>query len=291
MTRYIYDQEGWPKFHWRHEVLAGQLASVRHSQGRLIGRMEGLGLTLRAEATLQTLTEDVVRSSEIAGEVLDKAQVRPSLAHRLGMDIGALTPADPQVDGMVGMMVDATKDYDSPLTVERLFGWHAALVPTGHGGTSPITPGLWRTDSAWRTDIAGPMQVVTGLVGRERVHYQAPDAGRLDREMRTFLDWFNAGNQFDPVMKAGVAHLWFVTIHPFDDGNGRIARAITEMALARSEHSAKRFCSMSAQIRRERVAYYSTLAATQQGDLDITSWLEWFLGCLARAIDNAEGTL
>jgi Fic family protein len=285
MMGYIYDQKGWPKFHWRLEFLSGQLASVRHSQGRLIGRMEGIGLARRAEATLQTLTEDVLKSSEIEDEVLDKEQVRSALARRLGMDTGALTPADRQVDGVVAMMVDATQQYDTKLTVERLFDWHAALFPTGRRGMSQVTAGAWRTDST------GPMQVVSGLAGRERVHYQAPEAGRLDQEMRAFLDWFNAGDQFDPVMKAGVAHLWFVTIHPFDDGNGRIARAIADMALARSEHSAQRFYSMSAQIRRERVAYFATLAATQQGDLDITAWLDWFLGCLGHAVDNVDRVL
>jgi Fic family protein len=285
MTRYIYDRKGWPKFRWSHERLAAQLASVRHSQGRLIGRMESLGFALRAEATLQTLTEDVLKSSEIEGEVLDKAQVRSSLARRLGMDIGALTPADRHVEGVVEMMLDATQAYDTPLTTERLFDWHAALFPTGRSGMARITVGAWRTDST------GPMQVVAGLAGREQVQYQAPAAERLDREMRALLDWFNAGDAIDPVLKAGVAHLWFVTIHPFDDGNGRIARAIADMALARSEHSAQRFYSMSAQIRRQRVAYYATLAATQKGDLDITAWLEWFLGCLGRAVDNAEGFL
>ena len=285
MTSYIYDRTGWPRFRWSHEHLAGQLASVRHRQGRLIGRMEGIGVALRAEATLRTLTEDVLKSSEIAGEVLDKAQVRSALARRLGMDTGALTPANRQVDGVVELMLDATQRYDTPLTEERLFGWHAALFPTGRSGMARITVGAWRDDST------GPMQVVAGPAGRERVHYQAPAAGRLEREMRALLDWFDAGEAIDPVLKAGVAHLWFVTIHPFDDGNGRIARAIADLALARSEHSAQRFYSMSAQIRRQRVAYYATLAATQQGDLDITPWLEWFLDCLGRAVDNAEGIL
>jgi Fic family protein len=299
MTTYIYDQKGWPKFRWNHEHLAGQLAAVRHSQGRLIGRMERIGFTLRAEATLQTLTEDVLKSSEIEGDVLDKAQVRSSLARRLGMDIGALTPADRHVEGVVEMMLDATQAYDTPLTAERLCDWHAALFPTGRSGMARIIA------EAWRNDSAGPMQVVSGPVGRELVHYQAPAAGRLDREMRAFLDWFNASDVIDPatqagdavmdagdpVMKAAAAHLWFVTIHPFDDGNGRIARAIADMALARSEHSAQRFYSMSAQIRRERNDYYAKLEATQKGDLDITPWLAWFLGCLGRAFDNAEGIL
>jgi len=283
--KYIHDLKDWPRFRWNHERLAEPLAAVRHRQGRLIGRMEGLGFAPRAEATLQTLTEDVLKSSEIEGEILDKEQVRSSIARRLGMDIGALTPADHHVEGVVEMMLDATQKFEQPLTVERLFGWHAALFPTGRSGMSRIAVGKWRDDSK------GPMQVVSGPVGRERVHYEAPAAKRLNREMRAFLAWFNGSAAVDPVLKAGVAHLWFVTIHPFDDGNGRIARAIADMALARSEESSQRFYSMSAQIRRERKAYYDRLEATQKGDLDITPWLEWFLGCLDRAIDSAEGIL
>jgi Fic family protein len=281
MAGYIYDQETWPLFRWSHEGLAGRLASVRHRQGRLIGRMEWLGFALRTEATLQALTEDVLKSSEIEGEVLDKAQVRSSIARRLGMDIGALPPADRYVEGVVEMMLDATQNYATKLTAERLFDWHAALFPTGRSGMSRIVVG------AWRDDRTGPMQVVSGPVGREPLHYQAPAAELLDREMLAFLDWFNGDAAIDPVMKAGVAHLWFVTIHPFDDGNGRIARAIADMALARSEGSSQRFYSMSAQIRREWNGYYDRLEATQKGDLDITDWLEWFLGCLDRAIENA----
>jgi Fic family protein len=283
--KYIHDLKDWPKFRWNHERLAEQLAAVRHRQGRLIGRMESLGFALRAEATLQTLTEDVLKSSEIEGEVLDKEQVRSSIARRLGMDIGALTLADRHVEGVVEMMLDATQKFDEPLTVERLFDWHASLFPTGRSGMSRIAVGKWRDDSK------GPMQVVSGPVGRERVHYQAPAAKRLNREMRAFLNWFDGGIAIDPVLKAGLAHLWFVTIHPFDDGNGRIARAIADMALARSEQSSQRFYSMSAQIRRERKAYYDELEAIQKADLDITSWLEWFLGCLDRAFDNAENIL
>jgi Fic family protein len=285
MTSYIYDRTDWPKFRWDHEHLEGQLATVRHAQGRLIGRMETLGFALRAEATLRTLTEDVLKTSEIDGAVLDSVQARSSLARSLGIDVGVPTPADRHVDGVVGVVFDATQKFATPLTAERLFGWHAALFPTGGNGTSETTVGAWRTDST------GPMQVVAGLVGHERVQFQAPAAGRVDREMRALLDWFNTGDEIDAVLKAGVAHLWFVTIHPFDAGNGRIARAIADMALARSEHSAQRFTSMSAQIRRQRVAYFATLAAAQKGDLDITSWLEWFLDCLGRAVDHAESVL
>jgi Fic family protein len=286
MATYIHGLADWPKFHWSRKSLAEQLAAVRHRQGRLIGRMEGLGLKLRAEATLRTLTEEVVKSSEIEGEILNKDQVRSSLARRLGIQIGALTPADRNVEGVVEMILDATEKYDEPLTAERLFGWHAALFPTGRSGIHKITVGNWRTEEA------GPMQVVSGPEGRQRVHYEAPAASKLDCEMKDFLAWFNGDTDgVDPVLKAGIAHLWFVTIHPFEDGNGRIARAIADQQLARSEKSAQRFYSMSAQIRQERNAYYDILEATQKGNLDITPWLEWFLGCLGRAIDGAETIL
>jgi Fic family protein len=285
MAAYIHDLAGWPQFRWSQENLAQLLAAVRHRQGRLIGRMEALGFDLRAEAVLRTLTEDVVKSSEIEGELLDRQQVRSSLARRLGIDIGALTPADRHVEGVVEMVLDATAHYDAPLTAERLFGWHAALFPTGRSGISKITVG------AWRTERSGAMQVVSGPAGRERVHFEAPAAVRLGREMRAFLDWFNAADAVDPVLKAAIAHLWFVTIHPFEDGNGRIARAIADLELARSEHSAQRFYSMSAQIQQERTAYYDILEATQKGDLDITPWLQWFLRCLDRAFSGAETIL
>jgi len=285
MPEYIHELKDWPKFRWSHERLAEQLAAVSRHQGRLIGRMEGLGFQLRAEAVLESLTEEVIKSSEIEGEVLDKEQVRSSIARRLGLDIGALAPADRNVEGVVEMMIDATQGYDQPLPEERLFGWHAALFPIERSGMTKITVG------GWRTDKSGPMQVASGPMGRERVHYQAPGADRLKAEMRSFLRWFNAGPAIDPVLKAAVAHLWFVTIHPFEDGNGRIARAIADMALARSEESPRRFCSMSAQIHAERIGYYDTLEATQKGDLDITAWLQWFLACLDRAFDGAEVTL
>lgn len=283
---YIHEQPEWPKFTWSTEKLAGLCATVRHKQGRLIGRMEGLGFNLKTEASLQSLTEEVVKSSEIEGEILDREQVRSSIARRLGIDIGALTPAERDVEGVVEMMLDATQKYDKPLDAERLYGWHAALFPTGRSGMLKIVVG------AWRTAQSGAMQVVSGPVGREHVHFEAPEAGRLDEEMKGFLDWFNADQaELDDVLKAAVAHLWFVTIHPFEDGNGRIARAIADMALARSEKSAQRFYSMSAQIRRERNEYYEILERTQRGNLDITPWLEWFLGCLDRAFDGAEAIL
>jgi len=285
MGPYIHELDAWPTFRWDEKQLAEKLAQVRHRQGRLIGRMETLGFKLRAEAALETLTEEVIKSSEIEGEVLDKDQVRSSIARRLGMDIGALTPADRNVEGVVEMMLDATQKWADPVTAERLYGWHAALFPTGRSGMTKITVG------AWRTTDAGPMQVVSGPMGHERVHYEAPAADQLPSEMDSFLAWFNGNEPTDLVLKAAIAHLWFVTIHPFEDGNGRIARAIADLMLARSESSAQRFYSMSAQIRHERKAYYDILEETQKGDLDITLWLDWFLNCLDRAFDRAETIL
>jgi Fic family protein len=285
MPAYIHELPNWPKFSWDQNRLAERLAAVRHRQGRLIGRMEALGFPLRNEAVLQSLTQEVLKSSEIEGEILDHDQVRSSIARRLGMDIGGLTPADRHVEGVVEMMLDATEKYEQPLTDERLFGWHAAMFPTGRSGMMRIKVGAWRDDSS------GPMQVVSGPIGGERVHYQAPPASRLGPEMKAFLDRFNTEAGIDPVLKAAIAHLWFVTIHPFDDGNGRIGRAITDMALARSEKTSQRFYSMSAQIQQERNAYYDMLESTQKSDLDITCWLDWFLGCLDRAFDRAEKIL
>ena len=285
MAIYIHEMKDWPHFKWDHSKLAQKLAAVRNRQGRLTGRMEELGFRLRSEANLEALTEEVTKSSEIEGEILNRDQVRSSIARRLGVDIGALTPSERNVEGVVEMMLDATGKYSAPLTCERLFGWHAALFPTGRSGMTKIVVG------AWRGDDTGSMQVVSGPIGRERVHYEAPKAALLSDEMKTFVDWFNASQDIDPVLKAAVAHLWFVTIHPFEDGNGRIARAVADMAFARSENSPQRFYSMSAQIRQERNAYYDTLEATQKADLDITAWLEWFLDCLDRAFDRAETIL
>ncbi|MDA8219944.1 MAG: Fic family protein [Dehalococcoidales bacterium] len=282
---YIHELPDWPRFGWDWERIAEPLAAVRHRQGQLAGRMAALGFSLRAEAVLQTTTADVLKSSEIEGEKLDAEQVRSSIARRLGIDIGALKPADRDVEGIVEMTLDATGHYDQPLTAERLFSWHAGLFPAGRSGLGRIRVGAWRDDSA------GPMEVVSGPVGREHVHFVAPEAARLPGEMAAFLDWFNSSADSDPVLRAGLAHLWFVTIHPFDDGNGRIARAIADMALARSENSRQRYYSMSAQIRQERAAYYGILERTQQGTLDVTPWLEWFLGCLRRAVDGAETIL
>ncbi len=279
---YIHELTDWPRFRWSAERIAEPLASVRHRQGRLIGRMEGLGFRLQQEAVLQTLTTDVLKSSEIEGERLDTGQVRSSIARRLGMDIGALTPADRGVEGVVEMILDATRHFDQPLSSERLFAWHASLFPTGRSGMTRIRTGAWRDDST------GPMQVVSGPIGKEHVHFEAPKADRVAAEMGSFLDWFEGKDPIDPVLKAGLAHLWFVTIHPFDDGNGRIARAVADMALARSENNPQRFYSMSAQMRQERNAYYDVLERAQRGTMEVTSWMEWFLGCLGRAIDGAQ---
>jgi Fic family protein len=282
---YIHRRSDWPGFHWEIGKIAELLAAVRYSQGILSGHMEALGFNLRQEAVLQTLTADVLKTSEIEGERLDIVQVRSSIARRLGMDIGALKHADRNVEGVVEMMLDATHHYKQPLSADRLFAWHASLFPTGRSAMMKIQIGQWRDDSR------GPMQVVSGAIGREAVHFEAPAALRLDREMHAFLDWFNDDTAEDDVLRAALAHLWFVTIHPFDDGNGRVARAIADMALARSEHRPERFYSMSAQIQQERAAYYRILERTQKGDMDVTPWMEWFLGCLGRAIKGAQTTL
>jgi Fic family protein len=285
MADYIHQLTDWPKFTWNQHEFATRLAAVRHRQGRLIGRMQALGFASREEAVLQTLTEDVLKSSEIEGDMLDKAAVRSSIARRLGIAAAALPPADRHVEGVVEMMLDATQKFTDRLTEERLFGWQASLFPTGRSGMRRIVTG------AWRDDRRGPTQVVSGVEGLERVHYEAPAAARLDMEMKSFLDWFNGEDDGDPVLKAALAHLWFVTVHPFEDGNGRIARAVADMSLARSENSPQRFYSMSAQIRLERKAYYDVLESAQKGGLDITPWMAWFLGCLDRAFDGAEQTL
>lgn len=282
---YIHQQSEWPSLRWRGEELADSLADVRYRQGRLVGRMESLGFVLRQEAALDTLAGDVVHSSAIEGERLDAGEVRSSIAWRLGMDAGGLPSADRDVEGIVDLMVDATQNFADPLTDERLFGWHAALFPAGRRLGKPMTVG------GWRDDAYGRMQVVSGAIGRERVHYEAPEAARVGGEMRAFLEWFEAPSDTDAVLRAGLSHLWFVTIHPFDDGNGRIGRAVSDMALARSDGSRQRFYSMSSQIRRERRAYYDVLERTQKGTADVTGWMAWFVGCLGRSIESAEAAL
>jgi len=282
MNNYIYDLPDWPRFRWNQDAISPRLAAVRHKQDRLIGRMQALGFPLRKEAELRTLTLEVLKSSEIEGEILDKEQVRSSVARRLGVDIGALTPEDRKVEGVVEMVLDATRNYDKSLTRERLFAWHASLFPTGYTGMRKIKVGAWRD---------APMEVVSGPIGHERVHFEGPPADRIEREMTAFLDWFNGDDGTDLVLRACLAHLWFVTIHPFEDGNGRIARAIADMMLARSEQSPQRFYSMSAQMRQERNAYYGGLEQTQKGTLDISERLDWFLDCLERSFDEAKETL
>ena len=283
--RYIWQRNDWPHWVYDHKRLAPLLAQLHLARGYLLGRMHDLGLDLRNQATLRILTEDVLKTSEIEGETLKLDSVRSSIARRLGVDIGALAPADRHVDGVVDMVLDATRGHNIPLTMERLFGWHAAMFPTGRSSLTKIRVGQWRDDAQ------GPMQIVSGPMHRQKVHYEAPPAVLLDAEMGDFLNWFNLDSQDDPIVKAGLAHLWLVTVHPFEDGNGRIARAVGDMALARAEKSAQRFYSLSAQIQREREEYYDRLEATQKGDLDCTAWLEWFLGCLLRAIQSADETL
>jgi Fic family protein len=282
---YIHENPDWPNLTWDDAKLLPLLADVRHRQGRLLGRMEGLGFRLRAEASLTTLTSDVIKSSAIEGSLLDAAQVRSSIARRLGLDFGGNVKASRDVEGVVEMMLDATQKYAAPLTAERLFGWHASLFPTGRSGMRRIAVGAWRP-----ADI-GAMQVVSGPMGHERIHFEAPTADRLEREVSVFLNWFEAANGIDPVLKAGIAHFWFVTIHPFEDGNGRISRAIADKALARAEGMIERFYSMSAQIEAEKKQYYLNLEQSQKGGVDISSWLEWFLGCLGRAVAGAEDGL
>jgi Fic family protein len=282
IMKYIYQFEGWPDMTWDLAELAPLLASVRHQQGLLIGQMKAQGFKLREEAGLINLTAEIVKSSAIEGENLNEEQVRSSIAKHLGMDIGGASPASRHIDGLVEMMLDATGHPNEPLTKERLFGWHAALFPTGRSGMRDITTGAWRT---------GAMQVVSGGIGREKIHYDAPEAGQLPQEMNRFIEWFNSPQEIDPILRTALAHFWFVTIHPFDDGNGRIGRAIAEMALARADQTSERFYSMSSQIESERKTYYDALEHSQKMTTDITRWMKWFLECLERSIGRAEGTL
>ncbi|MFP4023988.1 MAG: Fic family protein [Thiohalospira sp.] len=282
MKVYIYQKDDWPNLKWNSDEFVRLLSETRNLQGRLFGKMESLGFDLRNEAFLDTLTLDVLKSSEIEGEFLNPDQVRSSIARKLGMEIAGSVESDRNVDGVVEMMLDATQNCFKPLTKERLFDWHAALFPTGRSGMSKITV------ADWRKDTTGPMQVVSGAMGKEKVHFQAPDSSRVDKEMNMFLDWFNNNFENDLVLKAAIAHLWFVTIHPFEDGNGRIARALTDMLLAQSDKSTQRFYSMSAQIRLERKQYYEILEKTQKGNLEITEWIKWFLNCLINSLKSTD---
>lgn len=279
---YIYQREGWPRFRWDAASLTPKLSSTRLHQGKVLGHLQALGFSAQEKALLDSTTLEIVKSSEIEGEALPPDQVRSSIARRLGLEDGGLIKDDPKVAGVVEMVLDATQKFAEPLTKERLFAWHKALFAGGSDHFHKIAVG------AWRDDAKGPMQVVSGGHGHERVHFEAPAAASLDMEMDAFLAWENQEGNADPLIKAALAHLWFVTIHPFDDGNGRVARAIADRALARSEGSPKRFYSMSAQIRKERGEYYRILEQTQHGDLDVTPWLEWFLGCLDRAFTNID---
>ena len=279
---YIHERKNWTNFRWKSDKIEPLLGRVRYLQGKLLGQMGSLGFPLQEEAMLTTLTLDVLKSSEIEGEMLNKDQVRSSLARRLGIASSGLVDSSRHVEGVVEMMLDATQRYHAPLTDQRLFGWHAALFPTGHNQLYKIEVAKYRT---------GEMQVVSGPMGRETVHYEAPKPHLVTEEMSRFLEWFNGEMTTDPVIKAAIAHLWFVTIHPFDDGNGRIARAIADMALTRSDGSPQRFYSMSNQILAERKKYYSALERVQHDDSDITSWLEWFLACLERALLNNDEEL
>jgi len=283
--KYIWQAGDWPNWRFDLAALAGPMAEVCRAQGLLMGRLADMGMALRDQASLATLTEDVVKTSEIEGEQLNAASVRSSIARRLGVDIGALSPVDRHVEGVVEMVLDATVNCHAPVSRERLFGWHAALFPTGYAGLSRIRVG------SWRDDATGPMQVVSGPIGRQQVHFEAPPADRLENETNRFLDWLNGSSSELPLLKAGIGHLWFVTLHPFEDGNGRIARAIGDLLLARTDGSSQRFYSLSAQIQRERKAYYDILERTQKQSMDVTEWLAWFLDILHRAVDQAQYTL
>jgi Fic family protein len=281
---FIHERKEWPRFTWDAVALSTRLAGVRHQQGLLLGQMAALGFSLREEASLRVLTADAVNTAEIEGERFNPRSVRSSIARKLGLEDAAATASDRRVDGLVDVLIDATRNYQQPLSKKRLCGWQAALFPTGYSGLRPITTG------AWRRDEKGPMQVVSGRVGREWVHFQAPAADRLDQEMKRFAAWFNRRSDLDPVLKSGLAHFYFVTLHPFDDGNGRIARAIADLQLARADGTGLRFYSMSAQIQREKRRYYDALEQSQKADLDITAWLAWYLECMGRAL-QASATI
>ena len=282
---YVWQASDWPKWRYDLAALVQPMAEVSLAQGLLMGRLADIGMALRDQASLAALTEDVIKTSAIEGEPLDVGSVRSSIARRLGVDIGALAPVDRHVEGVVEMVLDASSNSQAPVTRVRLFGWHAALFPTGYSGLSKLQVGDWRDDAG------GPMQVVSGRIGRERVHFEAPPAQRLEAEMGRFIDWVNGPPREPALIRAGLGHLWFVTLHPFDDGNGRIARAIGDLLLARADGSPQRFYSLSAQIQRERQAYYEMLERTQKGSLDVTAWLLWFLAALQRSVDQALVTL
>ena len=284
-VKYICQNADWHSFRWCGEKIQNLLLEIKKSQGFLLGKMDSLGVDVKNNTLLQVLTENIIKSSEIEGQILDKHLVRSSIARRLGIDIGGETPVSRDIEGVVEMILDATQNYSSEMTKERLIGWHAALFPTGFSGMYKINVGNYRTDEL------GPMQVISGYEGREKVHYEAPSALILEKEMGEFLNYINTDNEYDFLIKAGIVHLWFVILHPFDDGNGRIARALTDMILARSDDSKFRFYSMSSQIKKVRKSYYEILQITQLQSLDITAWLKWFLENMLLAIENSESLL
>ncbi|PKL78497.1 MAG: DUF4172 domain-containing protein [Ignavibacteriae bacterium HGW-Ignavibacteriae-4] len=285
MTKYIHQRNEWPNFKWDNETLLPYVSKVRDLLGRLIGRMEGIGFELREEAVLNTITDDIIKTSEIEGEVLNPVEVRSSVAKKLGMDSPEVHIVSRNVEGIVEMMLDATQNYDEHLTKDRLFGWHSSLFPTGRSGMFKIRVGDWRDGEH------GSMQVVSGPLGREKVHYTAPESHLLENEMNKFLNWFNTDENMEPVIKSAVAHLWFVSIHPFDNGNGRIARAIAESQLARADRTKQRFYSMSAQIMKYRKEYYNILESTQKSSMDISQWLVWYFERLTEALEATDETL
>ncbi len=282
---YIYEHQNWPEFKWESETILPLISAVRYQQGIIVGKMGALGFELKNQANLEMLTLDILKTTEIEGELLNPEQVRSSIARRLGLEISGLVTSDRTVDGVVDMMLDATRNFNEELNKDRLFSWHNSLFPAGYSGINKVIT------ANWRDDATGPMQVVSGPIGKEKVHYRAPAAEILDQEMQLFFAWFNKNQDIDLVVKAGLAHLWYITIHPFDDGNGRIARAITDMVLAQSDRQLYRFYSMSTQIRKERMNYYAILEKTQKGSLDITEWLEWFLNCLLNSLEDSETIL
>ncbi len=282
MAKYIYQYKNWTNFTWRETDINTIFGEVRNLQGRIIGQMNTLGFKTKEEATLTTLTLDVIKSSEIEGEILDYEQVRSSIARRLGINIAGLVASNRNVEGVVEMMLDATQNYQKPLTQKRLFGWHSALFPTGHSGMHKIKVGRYRS---------GEMLIVSGAKGKEKVHYEAVTAIKIKEEMDKFLKWFNDNYPLDPVLKAAIAHFWFIIIHPFDDGNGRIARAISDLMLTRADQTSERYYSMSSQILIERKQYYEILQKVQHRSGDITDWLDWYLHCLKNSLLATESTL
>jgi len=285
--QYIWQRSSWPEFRWDNASLLKALGISRFQQGSLLTQMKDLGFDVRQQARAEVLIEEALKTSEIEGEHLDPNAVRSSVARRLGLPTAGMIPKNnQQADGVVQILLDATQDFEQALTPERLFGWHAALFPTGYSGLHKIQV------ASWRDDRSGPMNVVSGPIGREKIHYEAPPAERLVNEMNRFFCWWEESRkEMDGLLRAGMAHLWFVAVHPFEDGNGRIARALTEMALAQDENLSIRYYSLSSQIMAEREGYYGILERTNNADGDITDWMKWFLECMSRAILSSNELL